>query len=390
MRIASIDILRALTMLLMIWVNDFWTLTNVPKWLEHAKTGEDYLGFSDIIFPLFLFIVGLSIPHAINSRLKKGHSKTAIAWHILVRSFSLLLIGVFMVNYEMAHDPSIPLGKYGWCFFMALGVCLIWMDWKRSPLPPKWHRPLQAVGVLILLILALVYKGGPQGEQRMQTSWWGILGLIGWAYLANALLFLVTKGRWVWVVVIWLLFNILSVIASSDTPLWLPSVWHYFSVLFSGTIPAFTAAGVMATVLFSHLAKKKVSWGLLALAFFGLLNLLFGFMTRPEWGISKLGATPSWLAICSAIGFFTFALLYYIADIKKITRWALPIRAAGTATLTCYLIPYFVYPIRQISNIRLPNFLNDGMLGLLVSFLFALAVVWLTGWFEKKGFKLKL
>ena len=46
MRYSSIDILRATTMLLMIWVNDFWTLTNIPKWLKHANASEDYLGFS--------------------------------------------------------------------------------------------------------------------------------------------------------------------------------------------------------------------------------------------------------------------------------------------------------------------------------------------------------
>ena len=57
-RIGSIDILRALTMFLMLWVNDFPTLSKVPKWLNHASYKEDYLGFSDIIFPLFLFIVG--------------------------------------------------------------------------------------------------------------------------------------------------------------------------------------------------------------------------------------------------------------------------------------------------------------------------------------------
>ena len=295
-----------------------------------------------------------------------------------------------MVNYEMAHSPSIPIGKYGWCFFMALGVSLIWMDWKRSPLSAKWYRPLQALGVLVLLLLALIYKGGPEGEHWMRTSWWGILGLIGWAYLANALLFLTTRGKWVWVVLVWLTFTILSVVAASDNPLQLPSALSFLSTLFSGTIPAFTAAGVMATVLFSHLGKKKVGLGLSAMLFLGIVHLLFGFLTRPEWGISKLGGTPSWLAICSAIGFFAFALLYYIADIRKKTRWALPISAAGTATLTCYLIPYFVYPIREISGIRLPDLLNDGITGLLVSFLFALIVVRLTGWFEKKGFKLKL
>jgi len=92
MRLASIDILRAITMVLMIWVNDFWTLTNVPKWLKHANSVEDYLGFSDIIFPLFLFIVGLSIPLAIKNRIDKGYSNISISKHIVVRSISLLII----------------------------------------------------------------------------------------------------------------------------------------------------------------------------------------------------------------------------------------------------------------------------------------------------------
>lgn len=129
-RIASIDILRALTMLLMIWVNDFWTLDNVPKWLQHSKATEDYLGFSDIIFPLFLFIVGLSIPLALKQRILKGYSKISIAKHIIKRSCSLLIIGVFMVNYETAHHESLLIGKFWWCMLMAISIALIWMHWK--------------------------------------------------------------------------------------------------------------------------------------------------------------------------------------------------------------------------------------------------------------------
>ena len=99
-RVASIDIFRALTMLLMIWVNDFWTLTDIPKWLKHARGSEDYLGFSDIIFPLFLFLVGLSIPYAIERRKKKGDSNVSIAKHIFIRFLSLLLIGVDVLEEE--------------------------------------------------------------------------------------------------------------------------------------------------------------------------------------------------------------------------------------------------------------------------------------------------
>jgi len=85
-RIASIDILRALTMYFMIFVNDLWTLRDIPEWLGHAARGEDRLGFADIIFPLFLFIVGLSIPFA-----SKHVVKRAI---LIFRSFNTFLLEV--------------------------------------------------------------------------------------------------------------------------------------------------------------------------------------------------------------------------------------------------------------------------------------------------------
>ena len=122
----------------------------------------------------------------------------------------------------------------------------------------------------------------------------------------------------------------------------------------------------------------------------GLLNIAYGIGTRPIWGISKIQGTPSWLAICTGIGFLLFAILYYIADQKKITGWAKIIAPAGTATLTCYMIPYFVYPIHSMVNFRFPDVLNAGIVGLFVSFLFAMLVVVFTGWLERKGYKLKL
>ena len=89
-------------MLLMIFVNDFWTLKNIPDWLKHAPADFDGMGFSDIIFPLFLFIVGLSIPYAIEARINKGENSQNIFLHILKRSISLIIMGVLMVNYENA------------------------------------------------------------------------------------------------------------------------------------------------------------------------------------------------------------------------------------------------------------------------------------------------
>lgn len=388
-RIASIDVLRALTMLLMIWVNDFWTLINVPKWLMHAKANEDYLGFSDVIFPLFLFIVGLSIPYAIKNRISKKEPLTIIAKHIVVRSISLLVIGVYMVNYETHHE-TMGLGKWFWCLIMALAVSLIWIQWKRTAVPKTYHTYLQSVGWLLLVFLAIVYKGGEDGTIIMKPQWWGILGLIGWAYAINALAFLLTKGNLILMILLWLLFNLLSVGDAMGYISNLPSPLSYFSTWYSGTIPAFTSAGIIASLLFQKISKYNLNQALMVLITFGALNILYGFLTRPLWGISKASGTPSWLAICTGIGFVVFVLLFYLVDLKKKRRWAKVLVPAGTATLTCYLIPYFSYPMRNLTGITLPEVMNDGNLGLLSSFCFALLVVIYTGWLQKKGFTLKL
>lgn len=389
MRLASIDILRALTMVFMIWVNDFWTLIDIPKWLTHASATEDYMGFSDVIFPLFLFIVGLSIPLAVQNRLDKKDSSATIAKHILIRSVSLLVIGLYMVNYETAHE-SMMISKSVWCLLMATAVVLIWTNWKRSPVDQKWHIYLQGAGYLILVFLAFIYKGGEQGELWMTTQWWGILGLIGWAYLLNALVYLYAKGN-LWIMtMLWIVLNGLAVLAHSAVAPNLDGILVYVSPVLTGTIPAFTTAGIVATLLFKKLRHKDLKWFYATLFGLGLLNLVYGLATRPIWGISKIQGTPSWLAICTGIGFILFAVLYYIADQKKFTGWAKIIAPAGTATLTCYMIPYFIYPLHSFSGFRFPDLLNTAALGLLISFAFALLVVIFTGWLERKGYKLKL
>ena len=52
-RVAAVDVLRALTMFLMLFVNDIPGLRDVPHWLFHARADEDMMGFSDTIFPAF-------------------------------------------------------------------------------------------------------------------------------------------------------------------------------------------------------------------------------------------------------------------------------------------------------------------------------------------------
>jgi len=388
-RIASIDILRALTMVLMIWVNDFWTLSGVPKWLEHASTKEDFLGFSDVIFPLFLFIVGLSIPFAIKQRQNKGDSSFSIVKHVLTRSVSLLIIGFYMVNYGSAHS-TLGIGKYWWCLLMALATVFVWMDWKRSPVAKKYHPYIRIAGILIFVYLSIIYKGGETGDLGMRTQWWGILGVIGWAYFINTLLYIVFNGNLLVWLGLFLAFNTLAVLNQLDILPELNENISFLSVIYGGSIPALTSGGILATLLFKKLFKDHTKLIFAVFAIIGIVCISYGIETRPIWGISKIQRTPSWVAICSGIGFLSFALLYVLVDIKKRANWAKVIAPAGTATLTCYMIPYFIYPIRNITGIRFPEFINAGTIGLIGSFIFAILVVSFTGFMEKKGYKLKL
>lgn len=92
-RILSIDIMRGLTLLLMLFVNDL-NMKVAPAWLGHMKADHDGMGLADWVFPGFLFIVGMAIPFAISGRMKKGEPGAKILLHIAVRTLSLLIIGV--------------------------------------------------------------------------------------------------------------------------------------------------------------------------------------------------------------------------------------------------------------------------------------------------------
>src|SRR5450631_1294991 len=131
-RLASIDALRAITMFLMIFVNDLWSLKNIPDWLEHAKMMEDRLGFADTVFPAFLFIVGLSIPLAIRARQAKGASRNSTLIHILMRSFALLVMGFYHVNLENYNKAEALLPKPIWQIAITVGFFLVWLDYSPT------------------------------------------------------------------------------------------------------------------------------------------------------------------------------------------------------------------------------------------------------------------
>ncbi|WP_338869291.1 DUF5009 domain-containing protein [Spirosoma sp. SC4-14] len=392
-RIFSIDVFRALTMLTMIFVNDLWSLSGIPTWLEHASADDDFLGFADTVFPCFLFIVGMSIPFAIQQRIGKGESYGQILVHIALRSIALLVMGVFTVNIPDLNAQAMGMSQEWFQILMVLGFLLVWNQYPQENGTTKpIFRALQLAGVALLVYLALTFKGGAANNLTgMTPQWWGILGLIGWTYLTCAVLYLFLRDKPALLITAWAFFSLFTIAGHSG---WLRSLWPtgpHDWILGNGAFSSFTFAGILATLLLTRLQQtEKTSQLPLLFVGIGVLFLLAGFSARTFFIISKIHATPTWIFLCCGIAFILYAFVYWLVDMQGKARWFDPIKPAGTSTLTCYLIPYVYYSVANLSGISLPDALKVGGIGLLKSFLFALVVIGITAVLGKLRIKLKL
>ena len=385
-RILSIDVLRAITMFLMIFVNDVAGVDRIPKWIEHTAADYDGMGFSDVIFPAFLFIVGLSLPFAIKARLKKGDSYPAILFHILLRAIALIVMGFFHVNMESYNGNGAVLSYPVYMIVLTVGFFLIWLDYPEK-LAKHWKYSLMALGVVIVAVLAYLYKGGDNEHPRgLEPSWWGILGIIGWAYLFAAMAYVATRGK-LWVLLpVFILFALINVTSHMDllhVDLWMIGDASSITLMLGGAL---------ASTLYSWLVSREKSnrlWWLFALA--GIACIAFGFLVRPHaGGISKIYSTPAWVFICMGITWLMFELLIFVVDVKGQKNWFSFIKPAGTSTLTCYLIPYMLYSLFSLIDFNYPSYFNYGTGGIIRSFFVAFLVIRIVAVLEKKSIRLKI
>ena len=351
-RILSIDIMRGLTLFLMLFVNDLYS-PGVPKWLVHTAALEDGMGLADWVFPGFLFMVGLSIPFAFMSRERKNPSNKNLIFHILIRTISLLLIGFFMVNMENYNQDLTGINKFVWSILVYTSIFFIWNNYPNESKFKIIYTVLKCVGILSLFILAIVYRSGDfENFGWMSTSWWGILGLIGWGYFVSAITYFFLKDRLSYILLVWILFVLLNILAQTSFLNFLNPIKPIFGVIIDGNVPSIVLSGLLIGTLLKKYRKNQKQYLMLIISI-GIVSLMIAFILRNWFIISKIIGTPSWAMLCNGISILLFAFLYYIIDLKKWQKWTIPFLPAGRNSLTTYLAPDILYFIIWGCNLNI-------------------------------------
>jgi predicted acyltransferase len=389
-RILSIDIMRGLTLFLMLFVNDLY-MPGVPAWLGHTAVDFDGMGLADWVFPGFLFMVGMAVPFAVQSRLKKGHTSLTILYHILFRTVSLLIIGILMVNVSRLNPELTGIPKNIWAIGVYVSIFLVWNNYSK--LPPWLVYVLKGAGMAGLIILAAIFKSGTAEQVSwLHTSWWGILGLIGWGYLAASLVYLLVKENLLQIGGFWALFFVLNILSQFNLLEFLNPVKPVLGVLLSGNTPSIVLAGLFFSVLIRQIGfadfKKLISTSLIL----GVVFLIAGFVLRQWFIISKIQGTPSWAMICNGISVLVFVVLYIIIDLFKLTKWTVVFKPAGQNSLTTYLAPDILYYSMWLSGVPILIYKQSEFAGVVIlgSILWALAMVGFAALLAKIGIRLRL
>ena len=390
-RLSSIDIMRGLTLLLMLFVNDL-NMKVAPAWMGHTKADFDGMGLADWVFPGFLFIVGMAIPFALSNRLKKGETEGKISLHILIRTLSLLIIGVLMLNTGRVNPDLTGISKDLWALMMYVAVFFVWNDY-----PIKTGRYLktilQLIGVLALAVLAIRFRSGqPDNPGWMITGWWGILGLIGWGYLIGAFTWLLFRDSLVKILLVTLFFFLLNILSGLDLLGFLDPVKPVLGILLEGNVPFIVLTGVVAGVMLRNYKTSEPGSIITPFLVIGIISIIFGFFLRNWFIISKIHATPSWGMICNGISFLVFILIYWIADVKNKTGWAAFVRPAGQYSLTTYLAPDILYHAIWMSGIPILIYKqsSEPLIVVAGSLAWALLMAGLTALLARVNVKLKL
>ncbi|GHU55867.1 DUF5009 domain-containing protein [Bacteroidia bacterium] len=317
-RLKSLDALRGFDMMFIMGVASFivaicslFPANGFTEWLSEGMEHVSWNGLThhDTIFPLFLFIAGISFPFSLSNQRSNGKSERQIITKIIRRGLVLVLLGFvyngfFRFDFQTMRYASV-LARIGLAWMFA---ALLYVYCKANA------RIIISVVILIgyWLLMWLI----PSGDDPFSFES-NLVGTIDQALL---------PGR-------------------------LHNITFDPEGIFS-TLPAIVTAMLgMFTGQFIRLQEeqlsgdKKTAYMLVA----ATLLLIIGLIWNQWFPINKSLWTSSFVCVVGSYSLFMFAIFYYIIDVKNVYRWSFFFRVIGLNSITIYLAQSII-GFQHISN----------------------------------------
>jgi predicted acyltransferase len=309
-RLTSLDVFRGLTMAGMVIVNNPGTWDAMYWPLEHA----DWHGWTptDLIFPFFLFIVGVSMALS-------DQTRSAPWWRIVRRAAVLVGLGLFLAGFPFFNPAHwrIPgiLQRIGLCY---LAAALVYRGMQSRDPGDDWKRPAYAVSAVVVAIL---------------VSYWIVLVRFG---------DLTPEG------------NVGAQIdrALMSGHLYRPR-WDPEGLLSSVPAAATTLVGVVTGLWLRSSAAmgRKV----LGLARAGLVLFVAGQLWHVWFPINKQLWTSSYVLLTAGAALITLAACVQLIEVRGVRAWSRPFVILGRNAIALFVLSGLVGKLLIILKVPQPD-----------------------------------
>lgn len=311
-RLLSLDVFRGFTIAAMILVNSTGIYnTQNYAFLKHAEWSG--CNPADLIFPFFLFIMGVAIPIAFSKRLEAKHSLTKIIFKIIRRSLIIFLLGIFLNGYPYFHITTMRiygvLQRIALCYLCA---AILFLTTSKTTQIIIFFTIL--LGYWLLMTLAPV-PGFGAGNLSPDGN------------LAGYIDRLVLHGH-----------------------------FHLFGKTYDpegllSTLPAIatTLLGIFTGMwLLSKNEPMTKFWGMIIM---GIIMAIFGWVWSLWFPIIKDLWTSSFVLWTGGLGLCLYALCYWLLEIKGWRSWSKPFEIFGLNAIAAFFLHVFFYKLQNLIHI---------------------------------------
>ena len=347
-RLLSLDVLRGFDMfwiiggqgivmgLAKVWPGKF--STTVVQQLHHVPW--EGLHFYDVIWPLFMFMVGVSIPFSLTKRISNGAAKRELYLRAVRRALILFVLGMIAQGNLLQFN----LATLHPCYSVLHGI---------------------AAGYLIATIVTLNFK--PKAQMVITASFL----VLYWILLVTIPVPGVGRGALTPFGNAATYIDDLVLGRFSYVPVGMENTWFLSYLGFASSV----MIGVLAGELLLSARPEKVKCWMLSACGVGLIIL--GAVWSIWLPVIKLLWDGSFVLIAGGISCLTMAALYLVIDVLGYRKWAFPLSVIGMNALAVYMATE-MFDFRKIGDVFVGHLLpRVGRWDLFLGESTAFIIIWL-------------